>query len=91
MADVGDVTLPFTPPEAMGVAKGMKVPLKASMGVCSMGVVVIQATSRMSSLPTDHEASVNMIDQHLFRDFVGGTSSMRSPLSHHGPYTHVYR
>ncbi|CBJ28688.1 protein tyrosine kinase [Ectocarpus siliculosus] len=55
VANVGDVTLPFTPPEAMGVANGWKVPLKASMDVWSFGMVVLQATSRARCLPTDHE------------------------------------
>lgn len=65
MAYVGDVTLPFTPPEAMGVAKNLKVPLEASMDVWSMGMVVLQATSRARYLPTDHEVSGRQL-QGLF-------------------------
>ncbi|CAM9635759.1 unnamed protein product, partial [Ectocarpus fasciculatus] len=65
VAYVGDVTLPFTPPEAMGVANNLKVPLEASMDVWSMGMVVLQATSRARYLPTDHEVLARHIT-HIY-------------------------
>ncbi|CAM9870173.1 unnamed protein product [Ectocarpus fasciculatus] len=63
--NVGDVTLPYTPPEAVSVVVGEKIPLAASMDVWSMGMVVVRATSRLRFLPTDHEA----LDQHFDRLF----------------------
>lgn len=71
VADVGDVTLPFTPPEVMDVANGRQIPLAASMDVLSLRMVIMQATSRMSFLTSDHEASVDVIYQHLLRAVLG--------------------
>lgn len=56
---VGAMTMPYAAPEVMGTVTDRAVLLDASMDVWSMAIVLIQAITRRTTGPTEHDVSVN--------------------------------